>query len=128
MLLAQPQWTPGPRQIEFRPTGQTKFVICDYTIEFIIRDAKQHLGLSQCQARDQAKLDFHLNASVAGVNLGRLASSRLSISLGSLLRESYNTYLGGRLLSELSLEAEFGLTDPVVVGVLRVGRIGRVAA
>ena len=77
MLVAQPQWTPGPRQIEFRPTGQTKFVICDYTIEFIIRDAKQHLGLSQCQARDQAKLDFHLNASVAGVNLGRLASRLL---------------------------------------------------
>ncbi len=110
------------------PDELVHFYRLRYQLEFIIRDAKQHLGLSQCQARDQAKLDFHLNASVAGVNLGRLASSRLSISLGSLLRESYNTYLGGRLLSELSLEAEFGLTDPVVVGVLRVGRIGRVAA
>jgi hypothetical protein len=48
-----------------------------YQLEFIIRDAKQHLGLSQCQARDQAKLDFHLNASVAAVNLGRLVSERL---------------------------------------------------
>jgi hypothetical protein len=99
-----------------------------YQLEFIIRDAKQHLGLSQCQARDQAKLDFHLNASVAAVNLGRLVSERLSLSLESLLRECYNTFLVRRLLSELGLEAEFGLTDPVVAQVLRVGPIGRMAA
>lgn len=99
-----------------------------YQLEFIIRDAKQHLGLSQCQARSQAKLDYHLNASMAAVNLGRLVSERLSMSLGSLLRESYNTFLVARLLNELSLEAEFGLTDPVVARVLRVGRIGRMAA
>ncbi len=40
MLVAQPQWTPGPRQIEFRPTGQTKFVICDYTIEVLFAALK----------------------------------------------------------------------------------------
>ncbi len=110
------------------PDELVHFYRLRYQLEFIIRDAKQHLGLSQCQCRSQAGLDFHLNASVAAVNLGRLVSERLSISLVSLLRESYNTFLVGRLLSELSLEAEFGLTDPVVAGVLRVGRIGRVAA
>jgi hypothetical protein len=56
------------------------------------------------------------------------ASERLSLSLESLLRECYNTFLVRRLLSELGLEAEFGLTDPVVAQVLRVGRIGRMAA
>ena len=94
----------------------------------MIRDAKQHLGLSHCQARAEAKLDFHLNASVAAVNLARLVSERLSITLQSLLRVSYNTFLVDRLLTELSLGAEFGLTDPVIAQVLRVGRIGRMAA
>ena len=94
-----------------------------YQLEFIIRDAKQHLGLSHCQARSQAKLDFHLNASVAAVNLGRLVSERLSLSLVSLLRESYNTFLVDRLLTELSLGAEFGIRDPVVARVIRIGRM-----
>ncbi|MEE9146085.1 MAG: hypothetical protein V3U27_01650 [Candidatus Tectomicrobia bacterium] len=47
MLVAQPQWTPGPRQIEFRPTGQTKFVICDYTIEILFKALKSGLGFAK---------------------------------------------------------------------------------
>jgi hypothetical protein len=43
-----------------------------YQIEFAIRDAKQHTGLTHCQARSQEKLDFHLNMSVASVNMLRL--------------------------------------------------------
>lgn len=105
-----------------------RFYRLRYQLEFIIRDGKQHLGLSQCQARSEAKLDFHLNASVAAVNLGRLVSERLSISLESLLRELYNTFLARRLLAELSIEAEFGLTDPAVTRVIHVGQIGRRAA
>lgn len=94
-----------------------------YQLEFVIRDAKQHLGLSQCQARSEAKLDFHLNASMAAVNLGRLVSERLSMSLVSLLRESYNTFLVDQLLTELSLSAEFGIRDPAVAKVIRIGRM-----
>ncbi|MEM9150942.1 MAG: transposase, partial [Cyanobacteria bacterium P01_F01_bin.3] len=35
-----------------------------FQIEFIFRDAKQFTGLTDCQARDQQKLDFHFNASL----------------------------------------------------------------
>ena len=35
-----------------------------YQIELVIRDAKQHTGLTHCQARSQEKLDFHLNMSL----------------------------------------------------------------
>ena len=48
-----------------------------YQIEFVIRDAKQHTGLPHCQARSQEKLDFHLNMSVAAVNLLRLLETAL---------------------------------------------------
>ena len=35
-----------------------------FQIEFIFRDAKQFTGLTDCQARDFTKLDFHFNASL----------------------------------------------------------------
>jgi len=94
-----------------------------YQIEFIIRDAKQLAGLSQCQARDEIKLDFHLNMSLAAINVARLVCQSTSLSLSSYARQAYNTFLVGRLLSELGLEAEFGLTHPGVARVIQTGRI-----
>ncbi|MGH7928126.1 MAG: transposase [Candidatus Binatia bacterium] len=94
-----------------------------YQLEFVIRDAKQFAGLVHCQARDQEKLDFHLNMSMAAVNLGRLVSHRASISLGSYVREAYNTFLVGRLLSELSLGAEFRISHPRIQEVIQTGRL-----
>ena len=35
-----------------------------FQIEFLFRDAKQHLGLTHCQARSQAKLHSHFNVTL----------------------------------------------------------------
>ena len=43
-----------------------------FQIEFLYRDAKQHCGLEDCQARSKNKLHFHFNASLTTVNLARL--------------------------------------------------------
>ena len=40
-------------------------------IEFIFRDAKQFTGLTDCQARDQQKLDFHFNTSLTALNIAK---------------------------------------------------------
>lgn len=40
-------------------------------IEFLFRDAKQYPGLTDCQARDQSRLDFHFNASLTTLNLAK---------------------------------------------------------
>ncbi len=42
-----------------------------FQIEFIFRDAKQFTGLTDCQARDEQKLDFHFNASLTALNLAK---------------------------------------------------------
>lgn len=42
-----------------------------FQIEFLFRDAKQFTGLCDVQARDQARLDFHFNASLATLNLAK---------------------------------------------------------
>ena len=43
-----------------------------FQIEFLFRDAKQFTGLTDCQARSQAKLHFHFNASLSAVTLAKL--------------------------------------------------------
>ena len=43
-----------------------------FQIEFLYRDAKQHCGLEDCQARSQNKLNFHFNAALTTVNLAKM--------------------------------------------------------
>ena len=44
-----------------------------FQIEILYRDAKQHLGLTHCQARNEKKIHFHLNASLTAVSLAKAA-------------------------------------------------------
>ena len=94
-----------------------------YQIEFVIRDAKQHTGLTRCQARSQEKLDFHLNMSVATVNLLRLLAQKAKCSPRTYRREAYNRLLIGRLFSRLGLNAEYDRMDTRIQSVIRTGRM-----
>lgn len=94
-----------------------------YQIEFVIRDAKQHAGLVHCQARSQEKIDFHLNMSLAAVNLLRLLAAQVGCSLPSYCRIAYNCFLVDRLLTQLGLSAEYELNDPRLQPVLQTGHM-----
>ena len=94
-----------------------------YQIEFVIRDAKQHTGLTHCQARSQEKLNFHLNMSVATANLLRLLARKTECSPRTYRREAYNRLLIGRLFSKLGLSAEYDRMDPRVQSVVHTGRM-----
>ena len=89
----------------------------------MIRDAKQHTGLTHCQDRSQEKLDFHLNMSVASVNLLRLLAQKAECSPRTYRREAYNRLLVGRLLSKLGLSAEYDRTDLRIQSVVHTGRM-----
>jgi hypothetical protein len=43
-----------------------------FQIEFLYRDAKQHAGLEDCQARSQNKLNFHFSAALTTVNVAKI--------------------------------------------------------
>jgi len=43
-----------------------------FQIEFLYRDAKQHAGLEDCQARSKNKLNFHFNAALTTVNIAKI--------------------------------------------------------
>jgi hypothetical protein len=94
-----------------------------YQLEFVIRDAKQHTGLTHCQARSEEKIDFHLNMSVAAVGLLRLLAKKKGCSLPTYRREAYNRMLISRLFSKLGLSAEFDRADPRIEEVVRIGHM-----
>ncbi|EDV02104.1 hypothetical protein BACCOP_00895 [Phocaeicola coprocola DSM 17136] len=60
----------------------------------LLRDGKQHAGITSCQSTDFRKLDFHFNASLAAVNLAKAASKRLGItsSISSCKSFIHNDY------------------------------------
>lgn len=94
-----------------------------YQIELVIRDAKQHAGLTHCQARSREKLDFHLNMSLATVNLLRLLAAKAGLSVRSVRRRAYNRLIVGRLLSQLGLGAEYGIMHPRIRPVVQIGQM-----
>jgi hypothetical protein len=74
-----------------------------FQIEFLFRDAKQCTGLTDCQARSQAKLHLHFNASLSAVTLATLdarqqnGAAASAVSMASLKRRAFNRHLIERL-------------------------------
>src|SRR2546426_9852172 len=58
--------------VDLEPQRLYRYYKARFQIEFLFRDAKQFTGLSDCQARAQAKLDFHFHASLSAVTFAKL--------------------------------------------------------
>ena len=83
----------------------------------------QHTGLTHRQARSQKKIEFHLNMSVAGVNVPRLLAGKAGCSLHAYRRWAYNRLLTECLFSQLGLSGERRVSDPEVQPVLATGQM-----
>ncbi|MDQ3255455.1 MAG: transposase [Acidobacteriota bacterium] len=82
-----------------------------FQMEYLFRDAKQFAGLTHCQARDQASLHFHFNASFSTVNLAKIESvleanrpERKIFSLASYKQRAFNEHFLNLFISKLALE------------------------
>lgn len=79
-----------------------------FQIELLFRDAKQFTGLSHCQARSDAKLDYHLNATLSTVNVARLllaTDASLLNSMNALVRRETNRRVWKLIYSQLRLDS-----------------------
>jgi hypothetical protein len=90
-----------------------------FQIEFLFRDSKQFTGLSDCQARAEAALDFHFNASLATLNLVRaeelIAHSNSSprvFSMASWKQRQFNERLLDLLIEKLALDSTWVKNHP----------------
>jgi hypothetical protein len=80
-----------------------------FQIEFLYRDAKQHGGLEDCQARSKNKLNFHFNAALTTVNLAKIQwldnqeSANEPFSMANFKTFYHNKLLLDRFLSVFAI-------------------------
>lgn len=82
-----------------------------FQIEFLLRDAKQHAGLEDCQARSESKLHFHFNMSLTSVSVAKVChhlpvpeQERGAFSLQSIKRLYHNKLLTETIFDNLDLD------------------------
>lgn len=68
--------------------------------EFCFRDAEHYAGLNDCHSTDLRKLEFHRNASFAGINIAKTACKELGIpfSISSCKSIIHNAYMLNRFI------------------------------
>ncbi|OMP74500.1 hypothetical protein BW716_35040 [[Flexibacter] sp. ATCC 35208] len=75
-----------------------KYYRLRFQIEFLIRDAKQHTGLEECQARSKNKLYFHFNMAFTTIGIAKCAlwlkhQEKTAFSMRNVKVAWYNRYL-----------------------------------
>jgi hypothetical protein len=100
-----------------------------FQIEFLFRDAKQFTGLSDCQARSQAKLAFHFNMSLMAVTFAKLEARQdaydqlTGFSMASLKRRYFNQHLVDRILTILAEGTTLDKSSPAYESLCNYGTI-----
>lgn len=66
-----------------------------FQIEFLLRDAKQFTGLTNCQSRKKESLKFHFNISLTAINVARSFSreNNLNLSVSGVKTLIHNSML-----------------------------------
>src|SRR5207247_11100498 len=93
---------------DLEPQRLYRYYKARFQIEFLFRDAKQFTGLSDCQARSKAKLDFNFNASLSAVTFAKLEARHQhgngdqAFSMARLKRRALNQHLIDRSCTPLA--------------------------
>ena len=81
-----------------------------FQIEFLYRDAKQHTGLNNCQARSENKLHFQFNAALSAINIAKAVhwisiprEQRKAFSMNDIKTMNHNALLLERFFTMFGL-------------------------
>jgi hypothetical protein len=108
-----------------------------FQIEFLIRDAKQHAGLEDCQARDEQKLNTHFNIAMTVVSVAKVAyhlpagkaglskpkKQRSAFSMADIKMLYMNRLITNRIFSNLALELNCRKIKRIYNQCLNFGRL-----
>ena len=116
-------------------TEMDAITLCKYyglrfQIEFLIRDAKQHSGLEDCQARDGQKLHNHFNIAMTVLSVAKAASylsvpleQRTSFSMADIKMWHMNQLITKRIFSNLALDLSCKKIKRIYNECLNFGRL-----
>ena len=101
-----------------------------YQIEFVFRDAKGHLGLEDCQSRQEKALDFHFNASLTTLNVAKAAhwfsipkEEKGAFSMADIKTQYINELVLDRLISIYGKDPSVEKNNPAIRDLYTLGRI-----
>jgi hypothetical protein len=120
--------------VDLEPQRLYRYYKARFQIEFLFRDAKQFTGLSDCQARSKAKLDFHFNASLSAVTFAKLEARHQhgngdqAFSMASLKRQAFNQHLIDRICEHLANGQSLEKSSPDYEALCNYGIIADEAA
>ena len=100
-----------------------------FQIEFLYRDAKQHAGLEDCQARSQKKLNFHFNTALTTVNLAKInwlenrKSNNEAFSMANFKTLCHNMFLFNLFFSMFAIDPKIKKNSQKVKELYQYGLI-----
>lgn len=100
-----------------------------FQIEFLYRDAKQHTGLIDCQARSKNKLDFHFNATLTAVNLAKFdwlsnkTCGKTPFSMASYKTFYNNALMLDQFICRFAINPNSAKNKKIIKELLDLGRI-----
>lgn len=107
--------------LELEALSLVRYYRSRYQQEFLIRDAKQVTGLSECQARSVNKIEFHANMALSAVNVAKVeqglttqASERKAFSMADAKTRYHNELLLNRFMSILPKTTNIHLNNAQV--------------
>ena len=102
-----------------------------FQIEFVIRDAKQHAGLMDCQSLTAERLEFHVNTSFAALNVAKVAdaldqqqcNTRSSFSMLNHKVRNHNEMMMQSIFSTLGLDLPAIKSTPAYAELINMGTV-----
>jgi hypothetical protein len=101
-----------------------------YQMEFNFRDAKQHTGLENCQARSEEKLYNHFNFSLTAVSLAKAIlrqdmdkEAAMSYSIADIKTELFNNFLLERIFCNYQIDPKLKENHLLRRYILNIGKI-----
>jgi hypothetical protein len=101
-----------------------------YQIEFLFRDAKNHLGLEDSQSRQEKALDFHFNLTLTTLNIAKAIhwltvpkDKRGAFSMADIKTQYVNELVLDRLISIYGKDPEVEKNNPAIRELYNLGKI-----
>jgi len=101
-----------------------------YQIEFLYRDAKQHVGLEHAQTKSETKLHFHFNTALTTVSLAKAIyhlsqpiESRTPFSMADVKTQYFNELLWNKIICGCGLDPHQPKIIQLKQKVLNFGKI-----
>ena len=116
--------------LTLKPQKIFNYYTARFQIEFTYRDAKQHTGLTHCQARNRKQLHFHFNMSLAALNLARIQHQlnnpgklKHLFSMASFKRRQANEMMLNLFFAKLDLDPNLKKIQTVYQKLINFGTI-----